>query len=548
VPSKQDNVKRGALRDGTGLNFQSTVRAVSSRIVLAAGTEDYAARIDHDNSSVASAAVFDQRGVYLFVALETSREVAVVSAHGRHELFRFDVGRAPQALALSADGLRLSVTHFMDRTVGVFDLAPLLNGGAMSVPAIATLSAIATEKLAATVLKGKRLFYDARDTRLARDRYMSCASCHNDGGHDGRVWDLTGFGEGVRNTISLRGRAAGQGFLHWSNNFDELQDFEGQIRSLSGGTGLMSNTDFNAGTRSQPLGDAKAGRSADLDALAAYVASLAAFDSSPYRTASGALTSAASAGKTLFTGLNCGSCHSGAAFTGSGSNTLVDVGTIKPASGSRLGAVLTGVDVPTLRDVWATAPYLHDGSAATLGDAVRAHNGVSVDTTGMANLVAYLLQIGSEESSAAISAGTGTGLTGRYYNNTSLSGTAALTRTGNIDFNWGSGAPGTGVNSNNFSIRWSGRVQAPASGTYRFQTVSDDGIRVWVNGVQLINNWTAHSATTNTSSGINLLAGTRYTITVEFYEAGGQAEVRLRWLTPGNSSYVAVPTDRLTPN
>src|SRR4029453_9789219 len=131
--------------------------------------------------------------------------------------------------------------------------------------------------------------------RLARDRYMSCASCHNDGGSDGRVWDLTSLGEGLRNTIALRGRAAGQGFLPWSNNFDELQDFEGQIRTLSGGTGLMADADFNAGTRSQPLGDPKAGRSAALDALAAYVASLSAFDSSPYRTSSGALTAAASA-------------------------------------------------------------------------------------------------------------------------------------------------------------------------------------------------------------------------------------------------------------
>ena len=56
VPSKQDNIKRGALRDGTGLNFQNTVRAVSSRIVLATNQEDLTKRIDHDNASVASAA------------------------------------------------------------------------------------------------------------------------------------------------------------------------------------------------------------------------------------------------------------------------------------------------------------------------------------------------------------------------------------------------------------------------------------------------------------------------------------------------------------
>ena len=118
----------------------------------------------------------------------------------------------------------------------------------------------------------------------------------------------------------------------------------------------------------------------------------------------------------------------------------------------------------------------------------------------------------------------------------------------NINFDWGSGSPGPGVNNNNFSVRWSGRIEAPATGTYRFQTVSDDGVRVWVNGTQLINNWTAHAATTNTSGTISLTAGTRYNITVEYYEASGQSEIRLRWLTPGNGSYVTVPANRLYPN
>ena len=65
-------------------------------------------------------------------------------------------------------GCRLYVNNFMDRTVGVYDLAPLLQGGQYSVPLLATLTAVATEKLAANVLAGKKLFYDARDPRLAR--------------------------------------------------------------------------------------------------------------------------------------------------------------------------------------------------------------------------------------------------------------------------------------------------------------------------------------------------------------------------------------------
>ena len=317
MPGKQDNVKRGQLRNATALNFQNTVRAISSRVVLkgtGAGAEDLPRRIDHDNASLASAVAYDIRGVLMFVALETSREVAVLDAHSGAQVTRFDVGRAPQGLTLSADGFTLYVNNFMDRSVGVYDLRPLLTAGIAAVPSLTTLQAVDTERLSPTVLKGKQLFYDARDPRLAADRYMSCAVCHNDGGHDGRTWDLTHAGEGLRNTISLRGRAGGQGRLHWSANFDEVQDFEGQIRALAGGTGLMTDPQFGTGTRGQPLGDPKAGVSADLDALAAYVASLNSFELSPQRNADGSLTATAATGKTIFQA-QCLGCHGTSAFT-----------------------------------------------------------------------------------------------------------------------------------------------------------------------------------------------------------------------------------------
>jgi len=548
VPSKLDNIKRGALRDATGLNFQNTVRAVSSRIALATNSETLASRIDHDNASLASAAVYEPRGVYLFVALETSREVAVVNAFSGVQMFRVDVGRAPQGLAISPDGKQLFVNNFMDRTVSVRSLVPLLERGEFDLPPVATLAAVGTEKLAPQVLLGKQLFYDARDPRLARDSYMSCASCHNDGGHDGRVWDLTSLGEGLRNTIALRGRAGlGQGFLHWSSNFDEVQDFEGQIRTLAGGSGLMSDAAFNTGTRNTPLGDRKTGLSADLDALAAYVGSLNTFDPAPARPSAAALSANATAGKAVFATLNCASCHSGAAFTGSGENVLVNIGTLKPSSGTRLYGPLAGIDVPTLRDVWATAPYLHDGSAPTLETAVRAHSGVFIGDADLTMLVAYLKEIGGDEPAATVAPGTGTGLTATYFNNLTLSGSPAVTRVEAVDFDWGSGSPGSGINADNFSVRWAGSLTAPTTGTYRFQTVSDDGIRVWVNGVPLIDNWTDHAPTTDTSAGINLNAGQKVAIQVEFYERGGGAVARLRWQTPGSSSYAALPASQLTP-
>ena len=407
VPGKQDNVKRGGLRSSAALNFQNTVRAISARLVLngaGSNVDDLTRRVDHDNASMTSAVAYDTRGVLLFAALETSREVAVVDAHSGREVMRFDVGRAPQGLVLSADGTQLYVNNFMDRTVSVHDLRPLLQQGLASVPLVATLQAVASDALSPDVLVGKQLFYDARDTRLARDRYMSCASCHNDGGHDGRTWDLTQTGEGLRNTISLRGRAGmtgGHGRLHWSANFDEVQDFEAQIRALAGGTGLMADADFNAGTRNQPLGDTKAGISPDLDRLAAYVGSLNSFAPSPGRLGTGALTTDATAGRAVFAA-KCASCHTGATFSDSDKRVLHDIGTLKAGSGQRLFAALNGLDAPTLRDAWATAPYLHDGSAPTLDAAVQAH-GLGLSAADLASVVAFTRQIGAEEIEAPAS-------------------------------------------------------------------------------------------------------------------------------------------------
>jgi YVTN family beta-propeller protein len=550
IPSKQDNIKRGVLRDGQGLDFQSTIRAVSSRIELGSLREDYPARIDLDNSSVATAIAFDRFGIYMFIALETSREVAVVDAHGKWEIFRFKVGRAPQGLAVSASGKTLYVHNFMDRTIGVYDIARLVDEGIAEATLVASRSTVTAERLTAQVLLGKQLFYDAKDPRLARDAYISCASCHNDGAHDGRVWDMTGFGEGLRNTIQLRGRAGGHGFLHWSNNFDEVQDFEGQIRALAGGTGLMTNAQLNTGTRNQPLGDRKAGISNDLDALAAYVASLNVFASSPFRDASGNLTNPGQAGSAIFAAKGCGSCHSGTAFTNSGNNNPQDIGTITSASGNRLGGPLTGIDVPTLRDAFATAPYLHRGSAATLADAIRAHRGVSVSDAEMSDLVAYVSQIGNQEPSApgtAVSStpNTGTGLAGSYYNNVTVSGTPALQRTEAVNFGWTSNSPGPGVNKDRFSVRWTGLVEAPVSGNYRFQTASNDGVRLWINGTLVIDDWVAHATKNDDSPVIALVKNQRYAVAMEYYDDKGTAVARLRWLRPSQATYAAVPATRL---
>lgn len=391
VPSKQDNIMAGELRGGAGMNFDQTVRAVTSIVNLQSGTENPGARVHHDNSSIAAAAVISGNGEFLFVALETSREVAIYNIASSSEIARIDTaGIAPQGLALSANGTQLYIHNFMSRSITQVDISQLLYTRLPSYSVVGTQGVVDVDALSADVLLGKQLFYDAADDRLARDNYMSCAACHSEGGDDGRVWDLSAFGEGLRNTISLIGKGSGHGLLHWSGNFDEVQDFEGQIRSLAGGSGLMTDTSFNVSEYS--LGTAKAGYSSDLDALAAYVESLTTPESSPYRPIAG-LSSEAVDGQQLFAEHNCASCHSGSVTTDSATGVRHNVGTISLDSGERLGGFLDGIDTPSLFGLWNTAPYLHDGSAETIKDAIEAHSGLLLAPGDSDKLEAFLKEI-----------------------------------------------------------------------------------------------------------------------------------------------------------
>jgi hypothetical protein len=154
------------------------------------------------------------------------------------------------------------------------------------------------------------------------------------------------------------------GPVHWTANFDEIHDFENDIRNGQGGAGLLTDDQFAA--TEDPLGAPKAGLSDDLDALAAYVTSLDRPRPSPWPVSDPASELA------FFVSLGCDDCHLGPAYTDSG-GARHDVGTFGPGSGSRRGGALDGLDTPTLLGVWSTPPYLHDGSAETLEDAISRH-------------------------------------------------------------------------------------------------------------------------------------------------------------------------------
>jgi len=409
IPSKKDNIERGVLRDGNNLTHDMTVRAISSSILLSSGTELPGERIDFDNRDRAHGICFSTLGDIAFVTMPGNNHVQAINTYTGQEMTQMQTEKTPTGVLYDAARNRLYVLNFLSRNLSVFNVENLINAIDNVTPQIGSpIPLIAVEALAANVLKGKELFYDAGSTRLNQEGYMSCASCHLDGSQDGRIWDFTGSGEGLRNTIDLRGRAGmAHGRLHWSANFDEVQDFEGQIRSLGEGIGLMSNSNFYQGTRAHPLGLMKQGLSPDLDALAEYVVSLNRVPDSPHRNPDGTLTASAIAGREVFNQMSCFACHGGTHFTDSGIGGFHNIGTIKPSSGNRLGAELAGIDTPTLRGVWATAPYLHDGSAPTLRDVFTSANPTSVhgvvtglSTTEISQLIAYLNQIDQDEPDA----------------------------------------------------------------------------------------------------------------------------------------------------
>ncbi|MBT1700332.1 hypothetical protein KK083_25825 [Fulvivirgaceae bacterium PWU4] len=143
--------------------------------------------------------------------------------------------------------------------------------------------------------------------------------------------------------------------------------------------------------------------------------------------------------------------------------------------------------------------------------------------------------------------GSGTGLRAEYFNNVTLAAPVVTTRVdAQINFDWGTGSPGAGINENNYSARWTGQVESPITGNVIFSTVSDDGVRLWVNDVQVIDNWTTHAPTANNSIPIALTAGLKYNIRMEFFENAGGAVARLLWSYTGQSQQ-PVPQARLFP-
>ncbi len=133
---------------------------------------------------------------------------------------------------------------------------------------------------------------------------------------------------------------------------------------------------------------------------------------------------------------------------------------------------------------------------------------------------------------AALMKGRGNGLLGTYYERVDLSGRAVHRLDETVNFDWELGEPIPGVQKDYFSARWAGQLEAPVSGKFTFHLDADDGARLWIADRLVCDAWRVADGA-EISSEMELSAGQRYDLRLEYYDNLGPARLRLSWTGPG---------------
>ena len=299
-----------------------------------------------------SAVAFSPSGGTLYVVNASSNDISVVDLSKGFGTGHVEVGDNPKGIIVTADGRTAYVHNALSDDLSVIDLDALVER---------TRIPITTSPLPPDVLAGKILFHSSDRVELAKDQWISCASCHFEGGHDGRTWI---FSEGPRNTTTIKGLSATAPF-HWSGDRTDLFDFDLTVLERQFGTGPSEEENAQ---------------------LAAFLG-FEGVPPSPFPT-----TEATRRGRLIYESVGCANCHPGPAFT---DGALHDVGT-GDAPDEQFGPEF---DTPTLLGLWDSAPYLHHGRAATLHNLFSGNHGEGhaladrINDNALDDLVAYLLSL-----------------------------------------------------------------------------------------------------------------------------------------------------------
>ena len=385
VPHTRSNTNNPAL------TFDTTVFPLVSQVDLLArqhlvGQHIDLGSLDPPGVGLPFDAAVTPDGGEIWVVNAASNDLSVIDAVSRTLVAHIEVGDNPRGIVLSPDGGTAYVNNTLAGTVSVID------AHAYTVTAVITTTTI---PLPPVLLNGKRLFHSSDDPRVSLNQWISCNTCHFEGGHDGRTWTF-GFA-GKRNTTGLHGMLETYP-LRWSGEWDESADSEFANRKENFGSGLIAG-DMNCAPSppdcvSHPPNQ---GRAYDLDSLAAFIDSMP-LPLSPGHQRGEPLTDAERRGQALFDdpALGCVTCHPPPLYT---DRLKHAVGTAGPDE--KIGPEY---DTPTLRGLYDSSPYFHDGSAPTLRDTLTRPTPIGehdvrarLTDAEIQDLLAYLLALPFEE-------------------------------------------------------------------------------------------------------------------------------------------------------
>ncbi len=149
------------------------------------------------------------------------------------------------------------------------------------------------------------------------------------------------------------------------------------------------------------------------------------------------------------------------------------------------------------------------------------------------------------DSPSVCNAGACGGLRGEYYDNIDFTGTKVTRTDPVVDFDWGTGSPDPALDVDSFSVRWTGKVTPLYSETYTFYTSADDGTILWVNGIEIVDNWSDHPESESAGT-ITLTANRPYDIRLDYYDHFSDAAAHLLWSSPSQAKQI-IPASQLRP-
>lgn len=355
-----------------------------------AGNSYYGSSIDTSKAASANAVlqgptvgVVDYSGEWLYVVNRETSKLALITANGRNAAApatnasctycvqelpsvhsTADIGTGSDGVVVMGDNATAYVYSQFEHKV----YKVVFNSTTKSIVSMGSITTVGTELLSPEMVEGRKLFHDANDRRVsAVEASVACSSCHLEGRDDGHTWN---FPDGPRQTPTLAGRGmADTAPYHWSGEFPGMKEFlTHTITARMGGKGV------------DPVATA---------ALNNFMGKMPSPEN-PYLK--GALTEQQQRGQHVFTGkAQCGSCHAGQWLT---NNAMVGVGTLAPRDNGLV--VMKGLNVPSLKGLARSGPYLHDGSVTSLSERILKNPGDKHGVTSTltadekSDLLAYL--------------------------------------------------------------------------------------------------------------------------------------------------------------